>query len=102
LLTDSYNVRGVHTAFAYGGLNRISSITYSDGTPAVDYTYDQSRTGFFSSGTLTRVGIYWLGDIETPEERQQPRISETDGKAMTGDYAIFIGNNEKRFFICIF
>ncbi|MBK9438866.1 MAG: RHS repeat protein [Chloracidobacterium sp.] len=46
LLTDGYDARGVHTGLVYDGLNRVLSVTYSDGTPTVSYTYDQARSTF--------------------------------------------------------
>ena len=55
LLTDGYDARGVNTHFAYDGINRVQTVTFSDGTPTVTYTYDQARTGFFNKGALTRV-----------------------------------------------
>jgi RHS repeat-associated protein len=55
LLEEGTDSRGVKTTFSYDGLNRIGSVTFSDGTPAVTYTYDQARTGFFNKGALTRV-----------------------------------------------
>ena len=55
LLADGIDARGVNTHFDYDGLNRVSAVTYSDGTPTVTYTYDQARSGFYNSGALTRV-----------------------------------------------
>lgn len=55
LLQHTYDARGVHAQLSYDGLNRLQNITYSDGTPAVTYTYDQARTNFFNSGALTRI-----------------------------------------------
>jgi YD repeat-containing protein len=59
-LTDAYDARGVHSQFYYDGLNRISSATYSDGTPNVTYTYDQARSDVNSNpyqnkNRLTRI-----------------------------------------------
>ncbi|MBK9438872.1 MAG: RHS repeat protein [Chloracidobacterium sp.] len=59
LLTDGWDARGVHTQMSYDGLNRVLGVTYSGEngykTPAVSYTYDQARTGFFNAGALTKV-----------------------------------------------
>ncbi len=56
LLREGIDARGVKTNFVtYDGLNRIKEITYSDDTPALIYTYDEARTGFFNKGALTRV-----------------------------------------------
>lgn len=55
LLDYGVDARGVKTTFAYDGLNRVSTVNFTDGTPAVTYTYDQARTGFYNLGALTRV-----------------------------------------------
>ena len=55
LLTDGWDARGVHTTFGYDGINRVKTVTFSDGTPTVTYTYDQARGGFYNKGALTRV-----------------------------------------------
>jgi len=55
LLTEGTDARGVKTTFAYDGLNRVASVTFTDGTPTVTYTYDQARSGFYNHGALTRV-----------------------------------------------
>lgn len=73
LLTDGYDARGVHTQMAYDGLNRISNVTYSGGTglstPAVTYTYDQSRAGAYNTGALTAVETAASG--ETPATKAE-------------------------------
>ena len=73
LLTDGYDARGVHTQMAYDGLNRISSVTYSGETgyqtPAVTYTYDQSRAGAYNTGALTTVETAASG--ETPATKAE-------------------------------
>ncbi len=65
-LTDGYDARGVRTQFGYDGLNRVSGVTYSGEvgyqTPAVTYTYDQARSGFFNNGALTKVETAAVGD----------------------------------------
>jgi RHS repeat-associated protein len=66
LLTEGVDARGVKTAFSYDGLNRVSSVVYTDETgyqtPTVTYTYDQARNGFFNNGALTRVETAAAGD----------------------------------------
>lgn len=53
-LTQKVDARGVTTTYVYDALNRPTSRTYSDGTPAVTYTYD--ATGISNSkGRLTSV-----------------------------------------------
>ena len=66
LLTDGYDARGVRTQIAYDGKNRVSGVTYSgetgDQTPEVTYTYDQTRSGSYNVGALTRVETAAVGD----------------------------------------
>lgn len=40
LITDAYDAKGVHAQFSYDGLNRLTTVTYSDSTPAARYYYD--------------------------------------------------------------
>ncbi|MFN0139554.1 MAG: RHS repeat domain-containing protein [Pyrinomonadaceae bacterium] len=60
------DARDVVTTFSYDGLNRVTSVTYSGETgyqtPAVTYTYDQTRAGHFNSGALTKVETAASGD----------------------------------------
>ncbi len=55
LLVDGYDARGVNAHFAYDNLNRVSTVTFSDGTPTITYIYDQEREGNYNKGALTRV-----------------------------------------------
>lgn len=55
LLVDGYDARGVNAHFIYDNLNRVDSVTFSDGTPKITYIYDQEREGFYNKGALTRV-----------------------------------------------
>lgn len=72
-LTDGYDARGVNTHFGYDGLNRVQSVTYFGEvgyeTPAVTYTYDQARPGFFNNGALTKVETAPSGD--TPSTKSE-------------------------------
>lgn len=55
-VTDAYDARNIHTHYNYSdGLNRLKEVTYSDGTPKVRYTYDESHAGFFNAGRATKV-----------------------------------------------
>lgn len=58
----------------------------------------------FPKPRLTYINVFTdLNDVETPEERDQPKISERDTKdSQSGDMAIFIGSGKKKFFIYIF
>ncbi|MEP6900602.1 MAG: RHS repeat-associated core domain-containing protein [Actinomycetota bacterium] len=55
LLTDGYDARGVNAHFNYDNLNRVQSVTFSDGTPTETYTYDQEQGGSYNKGKLTRI-----------------------------------------------
>lgn len=77
LLTEGTDARGVKTTFAYDGLNRVQSVSFSDDTPKVNYIYDQARTGFFNKGTLTK--------IETVQNPSNPR-PDTPDTATEFDY----------------
>lgn len=66
-VTDGYDARGVHTQITYDTLNRVDAVTYSDGTPAVDYTYDEARVDaqgrpYANRGRLTRVATAAITD----------------------------------------
>jgi RHS repeat-associated protein len=69
LVTDAYDARQINTHIGYDGLNRVLQITYSNGTPAVNYTYDQARTGFFNQGRLTTITTAAVG--QTPSTTQE-------------------------------
>jgi RHS repeat-associated protein len=53
-LTSKTDARSVVTTYAYDNLNRVLSRIYSDGTPAVSYTYDDTNIPY-SKGKLTKV-----------------------------------------------
>ncbi|MBV9957315.1 MAG: RHS repeat protein [Acidobacteria bacterium] len=53
LVTSMYDARGVQTQYQYDQLNRVTQITYSDGTPALTNNYDQVRAGYFNKSKLT-------------------------------------------------
>jgi YD repeat-containing protein len=53
-LTSKTDARSITTTFVYDALNRASSRSYSDGTPAVSYIYDASGVAN-SKGRLTSV-----------------------------------------------
>lgn len=74
LLTDAFDSRGAHTQLAYDELNRLKTVSYSDGTPSVTYTYDQPGSGqtFYNNGRLTEVktAAATVNGIAVPETRQ--------------------------------
>ncbi len=76
-VVDGYDARGVNTHFTYDGLNRLSTISFSDGTPTVTYTYDQERSGYYNKGGLTR--------METAEGNSTTR-PDTPATATEYDY----------------
>jgi RHS repeat-associated protein len=51
LVTDSFDARGIHTQFAYDGLNRVTTVTYSDSTPTLHYFYDAQSLPEGAPGT---------------------------------------------------
>jgi RHS repeat-associated protein len=53
-LTRKTDARGIYIDYVYDALNRATSRTYSDGTPAVTYTYDAAGISN-SKGRLTSV-----------------------------------------------
>lgn len=63
LVTNSFDARNIEAAFAYDGLNRVTEVTYSDGTPAVTYTYDQRTNSYDNLGRLTEVTTAASGSI---------------------------------------
>lgn len=48
--------RGITATYAYDGLNRVTSITYSDGTPTVTYCYDGNNSTCISGGYSSSYG----------------------------------------------
>lgn len=60
LVTEATDARGVRATFVYDTLNRVTGVTYTGGTPAVTYTYDEARNDaqgnpYFNRGRLTSV-----------------------------------------------
>jgi RHS repeat-associated protein len=53
-LTSKTDARNITTTFTYDALNRATARNYSDSTPDVTYTYDDSQVQF-SKGKLTKV-----------------------------------------------
>ena len=76
LLTAMYDARGILSQSLYDNLNRVISVTYSDGvTPAVDYYYDTA--GFtvsadprtvLNKGRLSEVRTAALGTVPTTSQ----------------------------------
>ena len=74
LLLEGVDARGVKSAFAYDGLNRVTSVTYTGETgyqtPQVTYTYSEAESGFFNVGRLTKVKTAANTTYGTPETIQ--------------------------------
>ena len=57
--TDIQNVcqrtdaRNITTTYQYDGLNRLKTVSYSDGTPSATYNYDAGGAGAYALGRLT-------------------------------------------------
>ncbi|MGH9948963.1 MAG: hypothetical protein ACRD6X_17465 [Pyrinomonadaceae bacterium] len=77
LLTEGVDARGVKTSFTYDGLNRVSTVAYTGETgyqtPNVTYTYDETESGFYNNGRLTRVQTAADAAYGTPETIQNYR-----------------------------
>ncbi len=101
LVSEATDARGVKTTFSYDGLNRVTSLTFTDGTPTVTYTYDQARTGFFNKNALTRVETADGGTLrpETPatatefDYDQMGRVVKHRQSIGTQTYAMEYGYN---------
>jgi len=97
LVTDAYDARQINTHISYDGLNRVSLVTYSDSTPAVNYTYDQARSGFFNQGRLTTVTTAAAGQTpSTTNEFDYERVGRVAGqrqKIGTATYPLSYGYN---------
>ena len=80
LLTEGYDARGVKTSFDYDGLNRIHTVIYSGETgyqtPQATYTYDESESGFYNNGRLTKVQTAANTTYGTPETVQSYRYNK--------------------------
>jgi RHS repeat-associated protein len=87
LITDA---RGVQTGFTYDGLNRVQQITYSDGTPAVTYTYDEAHSGFFNLGRLTKVATAAVGTAPaTVQEYDYDKMGRVAAQRQHVDVALY-------------
>lgn len=81
LLIEAFDARGVKSTFSYDGLNRVESVTYTADsgylTPQVTYTYDETETGFYNKGRLTKVqtAAVSLGGQQTPATVQNYRYN---------------------------
>jgi YD repeat-containing protein len=54
-LATRKDARGITTSYTYDALNRLTGTSYTDGTPAVAYTYDQGGSSVNAIGHLTQV-----------------------------------------------
>lgn len=59
LISERIDARGVKASYAYDGLRRRKTVSYSGETghqtPTVTYTYDEAESGFYNNGRLTKV-----------------------------------------------
>lgn len=80
LLLEGFDARGVKTAITYDGLNRIKTVTYTGETgyqtPTVTYTYDETETGFYNNGRLSKVKTAANETYGTPETIQNYRYDK--------------------------
>jgi YD repeat-containing protein len=68
-VVDAYDPLQKNTHFVYDGLNRATQVTHTHGTPALTYTYDQARSGYFNQGRLTTATTAAVGG--TPQTTQE-------------------------------
>jgi RHS repeat-associated protein len=93
-LVDAYDARNVHQHYVYNdGLNRLTEITYSDGTPKVTYAYDQtpSSPDYFNAGQLTEVAT-WTGTT-----KQTSQAYEYDRMGRVALHKQIVGANSYSF-----
>jgi len=84
LVTDDWDARGVHSQLVYDDLNRVTSVSYSDGTtPTAHYYYD-SQTLPTGHPDLSSFTNYSAGRL----------LAVTYGSGATGNY--FVYNNMGR------
>lgn len=104
LLTESINSLGVKTNVGYDSLNRVSSITFTGETgyqtPAVNYTYDEERSGFYNRGQLTKITTAAVtGTQATPATEQvydfdkMGRVVKHQQKIASQSYLLEYGYN---------
>ncbi len=75
LVCRKTDARGITITYAYDALNRLTSKTYSDGTPTATFSYDQASVtiGSWSSGTLGN-----------PKGRMTEAVTTASGSTQTG------------------
>jgi RHS repeat-associated protein len=98
LIQDAYDARQINTHFAYDGLNRTSTISHSDWTPTITYTYDQARTGYFNQGRLTSVSTATINEWRpsTSQEYDYDKMGRTTAqreRIATTTYALSYSYN---------
>ena len=71
-LTQRTWARGVTTSYTYDNLSQLTGVTYSDGTPAVTYTYDRlgRQTQALTAGTCTNTFSYDAATLSLTAETQ--------------------------------
>src|ERR1044072_8569103 len=88
-LTSKVDARSITTSFAYDLLNLVTSRSYSDGTPAVTYTYDAAGVSN-SKGRLTSVSSSVSADNITAYDvlgRVTAGNQITDGQTYSMSYS---------------
>ena len=73
-LTCQTDARGVQRAFWLDGLNRVTQIAYSDGTPTADYVYSNSPSNAWAGNSLTNVAdrlmAEYTGSQSSPQTQE--------------------------------
>lgn len=69
------NARGTTTTYAYDTLNRLTGKSYSDTTPPVTLSYDQ---------TSVTIGSWSSGTLSNPKGRLTEAVTTSSGNVQTG------------------
>ena len=85
-LVSQTDARGVVTAFTYDALNRLTGKSYSDGTPAVSYSYDQGPNGVGRRTGMTDAA----GTVSWSYDARGRVLTET--RRFTGAYDVLDNN----------
>jgi len=86
-LLTKIDARNIATTHTYDALNRVTAKNYSDSSPDITYTYDDSQVPF-SKGKLTKVASS-VSETHYSEYDEQERITES--KQVTGGQTYTFG-----------
>lgn len=98
-LVGKTDARAVHTAYTYDSLNRVSSISYTDSTPAITYYYDGDNPINVSSlnpkGRLTGIATARIKEAFSYDTsgRIINEVKEIDGQLYAISYTYDLAGN---------